>query len=316
MATHSDWQASVRTGVSVASVANRIREAWDASRDGHAFANELLKRSLSLASGRRGIVVVDEAGTPHSITRRLGIKAAEMQRKLSDIDIRRLPTVEEIEMRTKHVHKPAGGSRMRGKNNLPGIAPTWGDNGPPDWETIERYWRELGHQPEKRWDAVWVWLDGGWITDYGDRLVIDSENPTDAQISAIVAAGKSRGWQGIKFTGPVAFQHRARLEALRQGFHPEKITLECEQGKGGGTPLTPKDKMPEHVRKTLGLPDPDAPPRRPPPPRDRERVKDNGRDRGTSTKSARPKANDQPLSTIDLADLGLEEAPADFSPND
>lgn len=140
--------------------------------------------------------------------------------------------------------------------------------------------------------------------------MIDSEHPTDEQIAAIVAAGKARGWKKILFFGSEAFQHRARLEALRQGFRPEEITLECEQ-------VTPKDKMPEHVRRTLGLPDPDAPPRRPPPPRDRSRVRDNGDDRrGPSEKAARPKAGDQPLSAQDLADLGLDEALADFGLHD
>lgn len=309
-ATHADWQASVRTGISVASVAHRIRDAWNASRDGHAFANELKKRSLFLANGRRGIVVMDEAGTPHSIGRRLGIKAVEVNRKLADIDAGRLPSVEELKARTKHVHTLEGDRNMKGRMNLPGIAPAWGDGTPPDWESIERYWADLGYKPEKRWDAVWIWMQGAWITDYGDRLIIDAELPTNAQINAIVAAGKARGWKGIRFFGPEEFQQRARLEALRQGFRPEDITLECEAGKGGGTPPTPaKDAMPEHVRKALGIPDPNAPPRRPPP---RDRV----RPRRDPVGKPHPKSSDQPLSARDMAELGLDEVPADFGPAD
>ncbi|CAA7619040.1 relaxase/mobilization nuclease domain-containing protein [Magnetospirillum sp. SS-4] len=319
VATHSDWQASVRTGVSVASVAARIQDAWSASRDGHEFGVKLRKRSLCLASARRGIVVVDEAGTPHSIGRRLGIKAVEVQRKLADVDVRQLPTVDEVKARTKRIHNLTGRKRMKSKKDLPGIAPTWGDSGPPDWESIERYWREIGHQPEKRWDAVWIWLDGGWITDYGDRLVIDGAGmPTDKQILAIIQAGRDRGWTGIRFFGSEEYQYRARTIAMKHNlFRPDQISLDCEVGKGGGTPSAPKDPMPEHVRKTLGLPDPNAPPRRPPPPRNGNRARDNGQDRrGQVGKPARPKANDQPMTARDLADLGLDEAPADFGPND
>lgn len=208
---------------------------------------------------------------------------------------------------------------MKGKKELPGIAPAWGDGTPPNWESIERYWRELGLTPEKRWDAVWVWMDGGWITDYGDRLVIDGGSmPTDKQILAIIQAGRDRGWDGIRLFGSVEFQQRARTLAIQSHlFRPDQISLDCEAGKSGGTPPAPKERMPQHVRKTLGLPDPDAPPRRPPPPRDHERVRDNSRDRRSQNeKPVRMKANDQPMTALDLAELGLEEAPADFAPND
>ena len=94
-ATHKCWQAAERTKTPVASVEARIRAAWAESQTGKGFAVELERRRLRLASGRRGIVVLDvESGVPHGLPRRLGIRAAAVHAKLIDIDQTALPSVE------------------------------------------------------------------------------------------------------------------------------------------------------------------------------------------------------------------------------
>ncbi|AWJ94819.1 hypothetical protein Sp245p_33950 (plasmid) [Azospirillum baldaniorum] len=243
-ATHADWQAAERTGIAVEDVAARMRAAWLESNTGTAFRAALEARGLSLAKGRRGLLAVDEAGTPHSIARRLGLKAAVVRAKLADIGSDDVPAVDEA--RTTRRKSPM-------KKIVIGAAgPAYAAEA--DWEALEDYWRRLGYAPVRQWNCLWVDVDGACLRDFGDRLEIHGTGePTDAQIAAMVAAGKARGWSTIHFHGgSEAFQHRARLEALRQGFPPEAISLECDPG-GGSKP--PDEPMPEHLRRKLGLPE-------------------------------------------------------------
>lgn len=249
-ASHECWQASQRTGIPVEDVTARIRAAWSASDSGTAFVAALRTKGLSLASGRRGLLVMDAAGTPHSISRRLGLRAAQVQAKLADIDITTVPTLDE----TRRAQK--GRKQKTMSKNICGISAT--RDHPPvgwDWESTMQYWQSLGYEPVRRWNALVIDVGGGSLFhDHGDRIEIHTDGePTDEQIRQMVAAGKARGWESIRFYGgSESFQHRARLEALRQGFPPERISLECEDGK-------PKDAlastpMPEHLRRRLGLP--------------------------------------------------------------
>jgi hypothetical protein len=83
----------------------------------------------------------------------------------------------------------------------------------------------------------------------------------------MVAAGKARGWEGIRFTGGTPeWQRAARLEALKQGFPLEAISLECEDGQK--PPVAAALPMPDHVRRRLNPPKPpeeDAPAQMPTP---------------------------------------------------
>ncbi|MBI2236112.1 MAG: relaxase/mobilization nuclease domain-containing protein [Magnetospirillum sp.] len=249
-ATHSCWQAAERTGIPVEDVTARIGAAWSVSDSGTAFIAALRTKGLSLASGRRGLLVVDEAGTPHSISRRLGLRAAQVQAKLSDIVIATVPTLDD----TRQVQK--GRKQTTMNKNICGISAT--QHHPPvgwDWDALMQYWRSLGYESVRRWDALVIdGGDGSLFYDHGGRIELHTDGePTDEQIKQMVAAGKARGWESIRFYGgSESFQQRARLEALRQGFPHDKISLECEDGQ-------PKDAlastpMPEHLRRRLGLP--------------------------------------------------------------
>lgn len=73
---HKEHQAEIRTGIPTAEVAAILRQCWRQSPDGPAFAVAVHLAGLTLANGRRGVIVLDPAGTPHSLARRLGLKAA------------------------------------------------------------------------------------------------------------------------------------------------------------------------------------------------------------------------------------------------
>lgn len=121
-----------------------------------------------------------------------------------------------------------------------------------DWEPITAYWRRLGYEPIRTNKGLEIDTGSGQvIRDYGSRIEIDGNPVPDALITQMVAAAKERGWRGIHFWGPEEFQQRAKLEALRQGWPPESITLECEKDR---PPPVASATMPEHLRRRLGLP--------------------------------------------------------------
>ena len=308
-ATHADWQASERTGFKVADVADRIASAWRGSRTGTEFAAKLGTLDLQLASGRRGLVVIDAAGTPHSIGRRLGIKAAEVQRKLADIDPATVPSVEQA----KAVVKRRGRRKAMDEEKVLGIAAVAPNGAPTDWARVEKWWREQGFEPERRVDGLWIRALDAWYRDLGDRIELHTGGgePSDRQIAAMVAAGRARGWAKIRFYGgSEGFQRRARLEALRQGYRLQDISLECEDGVAGVAPPI-NEEMPDYLLKTLGIPDPNAPRPQRPPPRPRPARP------ASPDASAKPPGKAPPSDTQaekEMRDLGLDAEPADHGP--
>lgn len=256
-ATHADWQAAERTGIAVDDVAARIQAAWSESDSGMAFAAALRSRGLSLASGRKGLLVIDEAGTPHSIARRLGLKTGQVRAKLADIDINTVPAVAEVKSRQQDNGEKTIMRERRSKNKCgvteaptPRQKPTW------SWNDLDAYWRSRGHSPVRRYDSLVIDAGGGAIyQDFGDRIELECDGePTNEQTIAMIEAGKARGWQGIRFYGgSEEWQQRARVLALRAGFPPGAISLECEDGKHKESHTA--QPLPMHLRRKLGLPD-------------------------------------------------------------
>jgi Relaxase/Mobilisation nuclease domain len=74
-----------------------ITEIWRRSDSGQAFARALAEAGFILARGnRRDFVAVDAGGGIHSLSRRIeGVTAKEVRARLSDLDLRILPTVAE-----------------------------------------------------------------------------------------------------------------------------------------------------------------------------------------------------------------------------
>jgi hypothetical protein len=257
IATHKDWQAAERTGVRVADVADRLKQAWDSTTTARAFQRAVEAEGWHLARGRRAcVVLVDHAGTPHSIPRRLQVKAAIAHRRLKALT--GLPTVEEAKATGRNVmpKKTAYGAARRRRDDR---------DREPIHPLSPDYWKALGYEVEAFVDHLAVKLSPTTtLLDHGDRMVLDrAGEPTDEEIRLLVTAGRERGWTEIRFFGGSAdFQKRARLEALRQGYRLDQISLECEDGKPKPLAAVP---MPEHIRAKLLPAEPEPTPAAPTP---------------------------------------------------
>ena len=249
-ATHSDHQAQERTGIKVDDVAGILQHAWTCTTTAQQFKTAIERQGLVLAQGYRGIVVVDSAGTPHSIPRRLQLKAGEVNRRLASLDSNSLPTVDALklnrrnEMRDSQYERPKRRPRKQytAQSNSP--QPTKAPLSPD-------YWTKSGFHVETFPCFLLVTLSATTtLEDHGDHLTLNCPGePSDDDIRLMVEAGKAKGWQSIRFFGgSPEFQKRARLEAMRQGFPLDRISLECEDGQPKPEMTMP---MPEHIRKKL-----------------------------------------------------------------
>ncbi|MFD2257703.1 relaxase/mobilization nuclease domain-containing protein [Luteolibacter algae] len=89
-----------------------IVEAWHSSRDGKEFVAALEREGYALAQGRKRPVVVDVHGKAHNPTRQLeGVKAKEFREKLGDLDLEKLPSVDEVIDRAR-THDPEKEKRL------------------------------------------------------------------------------------------------------------------------------------------------------------------------------------------------------------
>lgn len=249
--TYADHQTAKRAGAKVEDTIDVLRRCWDRSLNGRAFAAAVEAAGLSLARGHRGIVAVDKAGV-HSLSRRLGLKAAEVRHRLADLDPAALPTVEQVQQGAVRLHppgrndmrKPFAASRPKRKRDRYNEAP---QPLSPD------YWRDLGFEVDVLVGKLMVRLSPDCLLeDRGDGLTLHRQGePTPDDIKAMVTAAKARGWTGIHFHGGAdpKWQQAARLEALRQGFRWEDITLESEEGQP--KPPASLAPLPDHIRKRL-----------------------------------------------------------------
>ena len=253
--THGDWQAQERTGIPVNGVADAFTEAWRTTTTGKQFATAIQREGFQLARGRRGIVAVDDAGTPHSLPRRLQLRADQVRRRLVDIDPNTLPTVEALQEATNPKRKRNTMNTKNTTNTAFTISDARPKRGrrPADRQPLTlEYWRQLGFEVDEVGELLLIKLTNGTrLEDRGDRITLHcAGEPSDDDIRLMVSAGKARGWESIRFSGgSPEFQRRARLEALRQGYDISQISLECEDG-------TPKvaSLMPDHIKRLVAPP--------------------------------------------------------------
>ena len=94
--TRDEEEQARRLGLGKEEVRNAIRDCYDRSDCGVAFQVALEEQGLILAQGdQRGIVVIDQAGGIHSLSKRiLDVSAAKIKGRLSDLTREELPTVE------------------------------------------------------------------------------------------------------------------------------------------------------------------------------------------------------------------------------
>lgn len=78
-----------------------ILKAWETSRNGREFVAALEREGYTLAQGRKRPVIVDLHGKAHNPTRQLrGVKAKVFRERLADLDLEKLPTVEDVAEKT------------------------------------------------------------------------------------------------------------------------------------------------------------------------------------------------------------------------
>lgn len=94
--TREEWQQAARTGRSAAAIKACLQECWAAADSAKAFAAVLKERGFLLAKGdRRGFVAVDVYGEVFSLTRQLGLKAKDLEKRLGSPEA--LPTARQAQ---------------------------------------------------------------------------------------------------------------------------------------------------------------------------------------------------------------------------
>ncbi|MDG4901421.1 MULTISPECIES: relaxase [unclassified Mesorhizobium] len=96
-ATLAEKAQAEETGISPEQRRAKITAAYEASDTPEAFRAALEQKGYVLAKGdKRGLVVVDKFGNPHSLTRYLkGFKASEVKKKLASLRPEELPSVDQ-----------------------------------------------------------------------------------------------------------------------------------------------------------------------------------------------------------------------------
>jgi hypothetical protein len=95
--SHAEMQQAERTGIDPKEAKAQLTEIWNRTDSGKAFAAAIEEQGWTLARGdRRDFVVVDRAGEPHSLARRIdGAKAKDIRTRMADVDAASLPSVDQ-----------------------------------------------------------------------------------------------------------------------------------------------------------------------------------------------------------------------------
>jgi hypothetical protein len=85
----------LKTGIDPREVQAEATALLQQSKNGQDFKVALERHGYELANGNRGLLILDGAGKEHSLARRCGLKAAELNAFMREVDRDALPTVEE-----------------------------------------------------------------------------------------------------------------------------------------------------------------------------------------------------------------------------
>jgi hypothetical protein len=100
-AGRNEFEQSRRLDTDLTAIREAIRECWDRSDTGRAFAAALAQDGMILARGDwRDFVVVDREGGDDALSKRItGATAVQTRKRMSDIDRAHLPSVSEARER-------------------------------------------------------------------------------------------------------------------------------------------------------------------------------------------------------------------------
>jgi hypothetical protein len=95
--THAEMQQAERTGIDPHDAKSQLTEIWNRTDSGKAFAAAIEEQGWTLARGdRRDFVVLDQAGEPHSLARRIeGAKAKDVRSRMADVEASQVPSVDQ-----------------------------------------------------------------------------------------------------------------------------------------------------------------------------------------------------------------------------
>jgi hypothetical protein len=88
----------LKTGIDPRDVQAEVTALLQQSENGQEFKVALERHGYELATGNRGLLILDGAGKEHSLARRCGLKAAKLNAFMRDVDREVLPTVEEAKV--------------------------------------------------------------------------------------------------------------------------------------------------------------------------------------------------------------------------
>lgn len=92
--TRQEWQQALRIGQNPKIIKAALQESWLISDSRKAFEHALQDRGYYLARGdKRGYVAIDLYGEVYSLSRQIGVKKADLTKKLGDAQ--QLPSIEE-----------------------------------------------------------------------------------------------------------------------------------------------------------------------------------------------------------------------------
>ena len=86
---------AAKSGIQPRDVADTVKQLWKEADSPQSFAAALPKEGLTLALGSRDLVVLDQTGDVHPLTRCLNFRVADIREKLAEIDRSKVPTVEQ-----------------------------------------------------------------------------------------------------------------------------------------------------------------------------------------------------------------------------
>jgi hypothetical protein len=86
----------MKTKLDPRDIAAEVTDLYHRSENGKAFQAALAQHGYQLATGRRGLLILDTAGKEHSLARRIdGVNTKELNAFMRDVDREALPSVEE-----------------------------------------------------------------------------------------------------------------------------------------------------------------------------------------------------------------------------
>lgn len=83
-----------QNGLDTRDIQAEVSELYQQSQDGKDFHAALEEHGYRLATGRRGLLILDSAGNEHSLARRCGVPMKEVLSFMHDVDLKTVPTVE------------------------------------------------------------------------------------------------------------------------------------------------------------------------------------------------------------------------------